>query len=58
LERDVIAGGCRAVFGRQGQLGAFATQVEIGVAPAVEFAGPPQGLARTASWNFRWRSRK
>ena len=37
------------MFGGQGQLGASAAQVEIGVAPAVEFAGTAQGLARTAA---------
>ena len=36
------------MLGGQGQLGAFAAQVEIGVAPAMEFAGAAQGLAGTA----------
>ena len=36
------------MLGGQGQLGTFAAQVEIGVAPAVEFAGPAQGLAGAA----------
>ena len=36
------------MFGGQGQLGSFAAHVEIGVAPAVEFAGTAQGLAGTA----------
>ena len=30
-------------------MGAFAPQVKIGVAPAVEFTGTAQGLARTGS---------
>ena len=37
-----------AMFGGQSQLGAFAAHVEIGVAPAMEFTGTAQGLARTA----------
>ena len=48
LKWDVISGRGGAMFGGQGQLGAFAASVEIGVAPAVEFAGTPQGLARSA----------
>ena len=36
------------MFGGQGQLGAFAAHIEIGVAPAVQFAGTAQGLARAA----------
>ena len=36
------------MFGGQGQLGAFAAQVEIGVTPAVEFTGTAQGLAGAA----------
>ena len=36
------------MLGGQRELGAFAAQVEIGVPPAVEFAGAAQGLARTA----------
>ena len=46
LERDMVLGRSGAMFGGQGQLGAFAAQVEIGVAPAMEFAGTAQGLAR------------
>jgi len=46
LERDVVLGGGRAMFGGQGELGTFAAQVKIGVAPAVEFTGTPQGLTR------------
>jgi hypothetical protein len=34
-----------AVFGREGQLGAAATQVKVGVAPTMQFAGTAQGLA-------------
>jgi hypothetical protein len=34
------------MFGGQGELGTFAAQVKIGVAPAVEFTGTPQGLTR------------
>ena len=34
------------MLGGQGQPGAFAAQVEIGVAPAVEFTGATQVLAR------------
>ena len=48
LERDMVLGGSGAMFGGQGQLGAFAAHVEIGVAPAVEFAGTAQGLAWAA----------
>jgi hypothetical protein len=32
------------MFSRQGQLGAFAAQVEVGVTPAVQFTGTAQGL--------------
>jgi hypothetical protein len=45
LERDVILGRGSAVLGGQGELGPFAAQVKIGVAPAVEFTGTAQGLA-------------
>ena len=45
LERDMILGGSGAVFGGEGQLGTFAAQVEVGVAPAMQFAGTAQGLA-------------
>jgi hypothetical protein len=34
------------VFDGQGQLVALATEVEVGVAPTVQFAGTAQGLAR------------
>ena len=34
------------MLGGEGQLGAAAAQVEIGVAPTVQFAGAAQGLAR------------
>ena len=44
----MVLGRRGAMLGRQGQSGAFAAQVEIGVAPAVEFAGTAQGLARPA----------
>ena len=44
----MVPRGCGTVFGGQGQLGAFAAQVEVGVAPAVEFAGAAQGLSRAA----------
>src|SRR5437867_4761540 len=36
------------MFGGQSQVGTFAAQVEIGVAPAVEFTGTTQGLAGPA----------
>jgi len=48
LERDVVAARSGAVLGGQGQLGASAPEVEIGVAPAVQFAGAAQGLAGAA----------
>ena len=48
LERDMVPGRSGAMLGGQGQLGTFAAQVEIGVAPAVEFAGTAQGLAGAA----------
>ena len=48
LERNVVAARGGAMFGGQSQLGAFAPHVEVGVAPAVEFAGTAQGLARSA----------
>ncbi len=44
----MVLGRGGAMFGGQGQLGAFAAQVEIGVAPAVQFAGTAQGLAGAA----------
>ena len=34
-----------AMLGGQSQLGAFTAHIEIGVAPAVQFAGTAQGLA-------------
>ncbi len=34
------------MLGGEGQLGATATQVEIGVAPTAQFAGIAHGLAR------------
>jgi hypothetical protein len=40
------------MLGGQGQLRTFATQVEIGVAPAVEFAGTALGLAGAAGLGF------
>src|SRR5437764_14724921 len=42
LEWDVVPAWCRPMFGGQGQGRAFAAQVEIGVAPAVQFAGAAQ----------------
>ena len=45
VEGNVIAGSGGAMFGGEGQLGALAAQVEVGVAPAMEFAGTAQGLA-------------
>jgi hypothetical protein len=45
LEGDMILGGSGAMLGAEGQLGTFATQVEVGVAPAMEFAGTAEGLA-------------
>ena len=48
LQRDVILGGSGAMFGGEGQSIALAAHVEIGVAPAVQFAGTAQGLAGTA----------
>jgi len=36
------------MFGGQRQLGALAPHIEVGVTPAVEFAGTAQGLARSA----------
>ena len=44
----MIPGGGGAMFGGLGQLGTFAAHVEIGVAPAVQFARALQGLARSA----------
>jgi site-specific DNA-methyltransferase (adenine-specific)/adenine-specific DNA-methyltransferase len=38
----------RAMLGGEGQLGALAPHIEIGVTPAVEFAGAAQGLAWAA----------
>jgi len=36
------------MLGGQGQLGAFAAHIEIGVTPTVQFARTPQGLSRAA----------
>jgi len=47
VQWDVIVGRSGAMFGGECQLGALSAQVEIGVAPAVEFAGAALGLART-----------
>ena len=47
FERDVVARWGGAVFGGEGQLFAAAAHVEVGVAPAMEFAGAAQGLAGT-----------
>ena len=47
FEGDVVAGWGGAVFGGEGQLFAAAAHVEVGVAPAMEFAGAAQGLAGT-----------
>ena len=33
------------MLGREGEIFAVATQVEVGVAPGVELGGAPQGLA-------------
>ncbi len=44
----MILRGGGAMLGRQGQLGAFAAQVEIGVAPTVKFTGAAQRLAGPA----------
>ena len=46
MKRDVILGRSGAMLGGEGQLGAASAQVEIGVAPAVEFAGATQSLTR------------
>ena len=48
LERNVVPGGCGPMLSGQSQLGAFAAQIEIGVAPAVQFTGPAQSLSRPA----------
>ena len=48
LERDMVLAGSGAMFGGQGQLGTLAPHIEIGVTPAVEFAGTAQGLAWAA----------
>ena len=48
LEGDMILGGSGAMLGGEGQLGTFAAQVEVGVAPAMEFAGTAEGLAGAA----------
>lgn len=47
LQGDVVAGRSGAVFGGEGQFLTAATHVEIGVAPAVKFAGAAQGLSWT-----------
>ena len=52
LEREVVLGRSGAMLGGQGQLGTFAAQVEVGVAPAVEFAGTALGLAGAAGLGF------
>ena len=46
LQRNMVLGRSRAVFGGKGQLISPAAHVEIGVAPAVKFAGAAQRLAR------------
>src|SRR5713226_2378532 len=46
LKRDVVPGRRSAMFSGQGQLRAFAAQIEIGVTPAMKFARTAQGLAR------------
>jgi len=38
LKRDVIKGGSGPMFGEEGQLLASPTHIQIGVAPAVQFA--------------------
>ena len=48
LERDMVLAGSGAMLGGEGQLGTFASHVEIGVTPAVELTGTAQGLARPA----------
>jgi hypothetical protein len=45
LEGDLILGGSGAMLGGEGQLGTFAAEVEVGVAPAVQFTGTAEGLA-------------
>ena len=44
----MVLAGSRTMFGRQGQLGALAAHIEIGVTPSVEFAGTAHGLDRAA----------
>ena len=42
---DVVDGGSGAVLDRERYVVSFASQVEVGVAPGVEFRGAAQGLA-------------
>src|SRR5208283_3417183 len=49
LERDVVLGRGGAMFGGQGQLRALAAHIQIGVTPAMEFAGTAQGLSGAAA---------
>ncbi len=44
----MVSGRGGAVFGGQGQLGALAAHIEIGVAPAMQFARTAQRLAGAA----------
>jgi len=48
LQGDMILGWGGAMLGGKGQLGAAPSHVEIGIAPAVEFAGTTQGLSGAA----------
>ena len=48
LQRDLILRSGPAMFGRENQLGGTTAQVEVGVAPAVQFAGAAQGLSGTS----------
>lgn len=48
LKGDMVLGGSRAMFGRQGQLGVFAAHVEVGVPPPMQLTGTAQGLTWAA----------
>ena len=48
LERDMVLAGSGAMLGGKSELGTLAPHIEIGVPPAVEFAGTAQSLARAA----------
>jgi hypothetical protein len=44
----MVLAGSGAMLGGEGQLGTLAPHIEVGVTPAVEFAGAAQGLSRAA----------